>query len=260
MDLWSLGFLALVGAVSFLLAFYGSAVGLVLGHLRLPLLIYFLPSTAAGMATNLAISGAGALTGALGHAWAGRVNLRLLALMGLPSLLGAALGGLFLIQVDSSWVRGGIGLFLLGTGYNLARGKPSTSAGEVRFTPWRALSEIVIGLFLGFLAALTGLMLGSVRLPMMIRILKVDPTEAVGTNMAIGCLTAISGAFSLWPREISLPWLPLLIAVPPTVLGGYLGAYYTGKMNKDVLRIVVGWTIILLGIGMTAEAIWRLLV
>lgn len=259
MDASSLGFLALVGAVSFTLAFYGSAVGLILGHLRLPLLIYLLPTTAAGMATNLAISGAGAMTGALGHSFSGRVNLRLLALMGLPSLLGAALGGWFLVKVDSAWIRAGIGIFLVITGTNLMA-SPFTQPSEGgRLSQARILGEVLIGLGLGFLAALTGLMLGSLRLPMMIRILKIDPAEAVGTNMAIGCLTAFSGAISLWPRELQIPWLALLIAIPPTILGGFLGARFTGRFPKHILQRLVGLTIVTLGIGMTGEGLWRTL-
>src|SRR5437868_6786953 len=92
MDPHSFMILAAIGMTSFALSFYGAAIGLILGHLRLPLLIYYLPSTAAGMATNLAISGLGALTGSVRHARDGRVSLRLLALMGIPSIVGARPG------------------------------------------------------------------------------------------------------------------------------------------------------------------------
>src|SRR5205085_10356700 len=83
MDLHSLFALTGIALASFALSFYGATIGLILGHLRLPMLIYYLPSTAAGMATNLAISGMGALTGSLRHARDGRVSLRLIALMGI---------------------------------------------------------------------------------------------------------------------------------------------------------------------------------
>src|SRR5262245_1890367 len=119
MDPHSLFILMLIGVTSFVLSFYGAAIGLILGHLRLPLLIYYLPSTAAGMATNLALSGLGALTGSVRHAREGRVSLRLLALMGIPSVLGALLGAFFLLQVDSSWARVAVGGFLMISGVNL---------------------------------------------------------------------------------------------------------------------------------------------
>jgi uncharacterized membrane protein YfcA len=259
MDAHSLFLVTAIAVTSFALSFYGAAVGLVLGHLRLPLLIYYLPSTAAGMATNLVISGLGALTGAVRHARSGNVSLHLLALMGIPSVLGALLGGIFLARIDAAWARVAIGIFLVTSGVNLIyiRTSAGTVANPIRCL--RVLWEIVIGLAIGFLAAVTGLMLGSVRLPMMIRLLKIDPRVAVGTNMAIGCLTAFAGSLALWPRGVRLPLLTLLIVTPPTIVGGYLGARFTTRIRREVLQGLVGGTVALTGVGMAAEGVWKTL-
>jgi uncharacterized membrane protein YfcA len=258
MDVSSLMLLAAITALSFVLAFYGSAVGLILGHLRLPLLVYLLPTTAGGMATNLAISGMGALTGALRHAREGRISFRLILLMGVPSIIGAALGALLLLKVDSVWARMLIGAFLITSGVNLFVGKQASGAVVPVLRTVRMLIEVAIGLAIGFLASVTGLMLGSLRLPMMIRLLKVDPRVAVGTNMAIGFLTAFAGAASLWQAD-SISLLPILIAGPATILGGYLGARYTGKFRKEALQRLVGATIALTGICMAMEGAWKTL-
>ncbi len=259
MDTQGILFLLGIAALSFTLSLYGSAVGLILGHLRLPLLVYYLPSTAAGMATNLAISGLGALTGSWRHARGSRVSWPMVALMGLPSLAGASLGGLLLVRIDPTITRLFIGGFLLFTGASLFR-PPSIEPKSEADTPRRGLIalEVVIGLALGVLAALTGLMLGSLRLPMMIRLLKVDPKVAVGTNMTVGCLTALSGAVSLWPRGEAFPLLPLLVVVPPTVVGGYLGAQLTARFRKETLHRLIGATVVLTGVGMFTEAASRL--
>lgn len=259
MDTQGIGFLSFVALLSFVLSFYGAAVGLILGHLRLPLMIYYLPSTAAGMATNLAISGIGALTGSYRHARAGRVCWSLVALMGIPSLVGAFLGALFLVRVESVWVRVFIGGFLLASGISFFRARPSENAAAAAplLTRGRIALEAVIGLALGFLAALTGLMLGSLRLPMMIRLLRVDPQVAIGSNMTIGCLTAMIGAVSLWPRGEAFPLLPLLIVVPPTILGGYLGARFTERFRKETLQRLIGATVLLTGLGMLGEGVSR---
>jgi uncharacterized membrane protein YfcA len=247
--------LTAIALASFALSFYGAAFGLILGHLRLPLLIYYLPSTAAGMAVNLAVSGLGALTGAFRHARAKRVSLQLVMLMGIPSVIGAALGALVLVQIDSAWARLIIGGFLLISGANLILSRSPESGPVPGFRALRLFGEAVLGLLIGFLAAVTGLMLGSVRLPVMIRMLKVDPGVAIGSNMAIGCLTAFAGAASLWPRGESFPLLPLLFIAPPTILGGYLGAHCTGRFRKETLRRLVGGTIALTGLGMTLEGV-----
>src|ERR1043166_2204343 len=92
MDSRELLILGGLGFVSFILSYIGAAVGLVLGHLRLPLLIAFLGSPVVGASTNLAISGLGALAGAGRHLRGGRVSLAALALLGIPSALGAVAG------------------------------------------------------------------------------------------------------------------------------------------------------------------------
>jgi uncharacterized membrane protein YfcA len=257
MDGYGLAFLTAIALTSFALSFFGSAVGLILGQLRLPLLIYYLPSTTAGMATNLIISGTGALTGTLRHARDGRLSLKLLALMGLPSVVGAALGAMFLTRIDSAWARVVIGGFLLFSGLNLILARTSEDTTVRVLGALRVVIEVLIGLLLGFLAAVTGLMLGSLRLPMMIRWLKIDPKVAVGTNMAIGCLTALVGAVALWPKGEGLYLFPLLIVIPPTVLGAYLGAYFTGRVRKESLQGLVGATVVLAGVVMAAEGVWK---
>src|SRR5262249_32818299 len=152
---------------SFALSFYGATIGLILGHLRLPMLIYYLPSTAAGMATNLAISGMGALTGSLRHARAGRGSLRLIALMGIPAMLGACVGAAFLLRIESAWARVFIGGFLAASGVSLFYSRVTGKECVIGFRTLRMIAEVFIGLVIGFLAAVTGLMLGSLRLPMM---------------------------------------------------------------------------------------------
>jgi hypothetical protein len=102
--------------------------------------------------------------------------------------------------VASAWVRAAIGLFLAATGINLTCARLTAKEPRGSFVGLRIFTEVIIGLALAFLAALTGLMLGRLRLPMMFRLLKIAPAEAVGTNMAVGCLTALFGA-ALWSRR-----------------------------------------------------------
>src|SRR3954465_6789647 len=92
MDGDQLMFLIAIALLSFVLSFLGASVGLVLGHLRLPLLVIYLGSPAAGAACNLIVSGSGAFAGALNHLRNGRVSWHCLALMGLPSAIGAVIG------------------------------------------------------------------------------------------------------------------------------------------------------------------------
>jgi hypothetical protein len=115
-------------------------------------------------------------------------------------------------------------------------------------------TEIAVGLGLGALAAATGLMLGTIRLPMMICWLKVDPKVAVGTNMLVGCLTAFAAAATAGAKGGVLDPLALLIVAPPTILGSYLGAQLTGKLSPQKLKAFVGWTVAFTGLFMAGQA------
>jgi uncharacterized membrane protein YfcA len=119
---------------------------------------------------------------------------------------------------------------------------------------WTAVWEVVIGLGLGALAAITGLMLGTIRLPMMIRWLKIDPAVAIGSNMLIGCMTAVTAAITAWAAGGGLHPLSVLIVGPPTILGSYLGARKTGKLSPQTLKRLVAWVVAASGLFMVALA------
>ena len=258
MESGSVGLLVLIAGVSFGLAYIGAAIGLVLGHLRLPLLIAYLGAPGAGAMTNLLVSGTGALSGAVGHLRAGRVSWAAVALMGIPSVIGAVIAVLIFVQVNPFWSYFAIGAILVISGLKMARRPdPNLPPAAPLSLRRRIAVEIVLGLGLGALAAVTGLMLGSLRLPVMVRYLRMDPKEAVGTNMAVGCLTALVGAATgLIAGTGRLDWLVMAVVIPPTILGGLLGVRLTGRLSKEAVqrlagRIVAATGVILLGQGVT---------
>jgi uncharacterized membrane protein YfcA len=254
--------LVALAAISFVLSFIGAAVGLVLGHLRLPLLLaYFRQLNLEGnpaaptAASNLIISGVGALAGTVRHLRAGRVSWPVLVVMGAPSAAGAFVGSfLFSRNVNPFWSHLIIGLMLVVSGFVLIRQPKGEAAATARSPLAGFLWEALIGLGLGMLAAVTGLMLGSLRLPMMLRVLKIDPRVATGTNMAIGCLTALVSVATYFTLGPEMNWAAtaavMTAVVPPTVLGGYLGGAWTGRLSKDAVRALAGWVITLTGLGM----------
>ncbi|HEY1188657.1 MAG TPA: sulfite exporter TauE/SafE family protein [Gemmata sp.] len=245
------------GVISFVLSYVGAAAGLILGHLRLPLLVYTLGNPIAGASTNLAVSGAGAVAGSLKHFRDGRVSGRVLLMMGLPSTIGAVIGVLFFVSVSPIWSHAVIGAMLIYSGWELVRaGRKEEKASAAPEPPgrWVAVWEVCIGLVLGAIAAITGLMLGTIRLPMMIKWLRIDPAVAVGSNMVIGCITAVAAAVTAWGAGGGLHPLSVLIVGPPTILGSYLGARKTGKLSPAKLKRLVGWVVAASGVFMIALA------
>jgi uncharacterized membrane protein YfcA len=248
--LWLVG----TAFVSFALSYVGAAAGLILGHLRLPMLVYVLGNPIAGASTNLAISGAGAVAGSLKHVRDGRVSGKVLLLMGLPSVIGAIVGVLFFVSVSPKWSHVVIGLMLVYSGWELVRAGRRKEEDAPPAAPgrWTAAWEVVIGLGLGALAAITGLMLGTIRLPMMIKWLRIDPAVAVGSNMLIGCATAVAAAATAWGAGGGIHPLSLAIVGPPTILGSYLGARRTGRLSPKALKRLVGWVVAASGVFMIA--------
>jgi uncharacterized membrane protein YfcA len=257
MDAKDLLLLGGIGVVSFVLSFLGAAVGMVLGHLRLPLLVAFLGSPVLGASTNLAISGLGALAGAGRHVRGGRVSLSALALIGAPSALGAVTGMLLFVKVNRFWAHVTIGLLLLVLGIRMVR-RPvvqQTAAGPPGRS--RLLSEVLVGLLLGALASVTGLMMNGLRMPVLVRLLRGDVPVAIGTNLAIGLMTALAGVAAAWAVGSGFDLLCLAVVGPPTILGSYLGAGVTGRLRKETLQRVLGWVIAVLGLLMILEGFWK---
>jgi uncharacterized membrane protein YfcA len=276
--------LGLVALLSFGLSYVGASVGLVLGQLRLPILVYWLGSPVVGAATSLAISAVAALVGAARHARAGRVDLRLMVTIGLPSALAAWLSTRWAVDLDPALVKVSIGVALVLTGATMLRtraravgdvpvppargdgdgdGRPGATGGDeaegsaTRAGPiprGRLAFEVAVGVVLGAVAGIVGLLLGTLRLPAMMK-LGVHPAQAVGTNMAIGSMTGLLAGIAALAEGNVDPWA-FGVITPATMVGAYLGASATGKLDKATLRRLIAWTLLGIGTWMAAEPWW----
>lgn len=264
--------------VSGTLAYVGAMVGLVLGQFRLPLLVAALGSAPAAAASNLAISSLGAASGAFVHAREGRVDVRLILTIGAPSALAAYLASRMLDHVDAWWIEAVIGGTLLVSALPLAarawamrratKAEPTTepapaTSGSLHATPVdddgprpldpRLLAlEVVIGVVLGALSGVVGLLLGTLRLPAMLR-LGVSPPRAAGTNMAIGFLTGVAGALgALGSGRVSLA--AFVIVGATTLVGAYLGARRTKRLPRALHFAVIAGVLVAVGLWMIGKA------
>ncbi|WP_256254093.1 sulfite exporter TauE/SafE family protein [Nannocystis exedens] len=223
--------------VSFGLSYIGATVGLVLGQLRVALLVYVLGSPVAGAATSLAISTAGTLTGTWRHARDGRVSLWLLATVGAPSAAAAFVAARWAGHVDARALKAAIAVVLLLTGAGMLRRRPEPTgpSAHVPSRTFAVLAEVVVGAVLGAISGLVGLLLGSLRLPAMIRYAGVPPPVAVGTNMAIGAVTGLSAGVATF-LEGQVDLTAFAVVTPLTLLGANLGARRTGSLDPASLR------------------------
>ena len=241
--------LVAVGLWCFLTALAGGLVGLVLGNIRLPVLVFAASSPAAGAGANIGVSAVAALASAVSHMRAGRIDWRLFLWMAPPSMVGAVAGGLLSGLVPENALLVGIGITLLAFGVDLLRPKPGpqqTGSGGVS-----ARAAIVAGALIGLLGGFVGLILGALRLPALLRLVGADPFRAVGTNAAVGFCLGVAGVFGHLSGGVD--WTLLGIGAATSVPGAILGARLTGRLDERQLFRAIGLILFIAGTAMILQ-------
>jgi uncharacterized membrane protein YfcA len=251
--------------VSTLVGVLGGFVGLALGTMRLPAMLLIGMAAPAAGGTNILVSSLASLTGAIRHLREGRVNMRIVLIMGVPAFIGAFIGGFAAGNVPASLLIFLAGLLVFWQGVELlARVKGQAWAGPASatsehpegyiatFTRNRMALEGGIGLAVGLLGGAVGLILGSIRLPALIRILRVDPRIAAGTNLFIGFFMGALG----WIGHVAqgeVNYALLAMMGSGAMVGSYFGAKLTGKVNLNTLIGAMGLVLLVVG----ALLVWQ---
>ena len=245
--------LVALGAWCFAVALAGGLVGLVLGNMRLPAVLLAASSPAAGAGANIGISGVAALTATAAHVRAGRVNWRLFAWMAPPSMVGAVVGGYLSGLLPNAALLALIGATLLYFGVDLLRGREGgRTAGRRREEP-NVAAAVVTGAVIGLLGGLVGLILGSLRMPALLRYVGEAPTRAVGTNVAVGVCVGAAGVVGHAPE--GLDWDLLLIGSLASIPGALIGARLTGRLSEEQLLRAIGAVLVAAGAATLVQAV-----
>jgi uncharacterized membrane protein YfcA len=239
--------LALVAAWCFIVAVVGGAVGLVLGNIRLPVLVLAASSPVAGAGANIGASGVAALTAAIAHIRAGRIDRRLAGLLIPPSMVGAVIGGFVSGKVPQNVFLFTIGAVLLLMALDLLRRRPPA---EPRTIP---LSEtVLIGGAIGLLGGFVGLILGSLRLPALLRM--GEPLgAAIGTNVTVGFFVGCAGVVGHVPGGID--WTLLAVAAGASIPGALLGSRLTGRLPEAQLKTAIAVILVIASAAMFVQAL-----
>ncbi len=241
--------LALAFAGSFVAGYVGSMLGLVLGTLRLPLIVAITGSPLAAAGTNIAISAAAAGAGALRHAREGRVDWRVVAWMAPPSVAGAILGAVFADDVSERLLFAAIAAVLFWSGLDLAVRPVSALARErLRLAP-----AVLSGLGIGVLGGAVGVILGTLRMPALVRGVGLGVKRAAGTNLVVGFLLGIAG-FAAHAGAVGIDSWTLCAGLAGALPGGWLGAKATGRLDERILRLALGVVLVVVGVAFAAQA------
>ncbi len=267
-------------------ALAGGAVGIVLGNVRLPAVLLVASSPAAGAGANIGISGVAAFAAAAAHIRAGRINWRLFAWMAPPSMAGAVVGGLVSGAIPDTALLIVIGATLLYFGIDILRKEAReakrerakrdeanraerSAAGGATDAPLAARSAaggapasgdpldvraaVVSGALIGLLGGLVGLILGSLRMPALLRWVGEVPHKAVGTNLAVGFWVGVAGVAGHLPGGVD--WTVLGAGAAASVPGALLGARLTGRMSERQLVRAIGAVLVVAGAATAVQAL-----
>ena len=247
--------LAALAAWCFVVAVAGGLVGLVLGNIRLPAVLLVASSPAAGAGANIGVSGVAALAAAIAHARAGRVNWTLFAWMAPPSVAGAIVGGLLSGRLPDAALLAVIGATLLVFGIDLLRPRaaPAPRGERAGSAALDVRAAVLTGAAIGLLGGLVGLILGSLRMPALLRWVGEVPSRAVGTNVAVGFCVGVAGVIGHAPEGVD--WNLLLVGSLASVPGAALGARLTGRLSEAGLLRAIGGVLLVAGAATLIQAV-----
>ena len=220
-----------------------------LGTLRLPLILLLASSPSSAAGTNIGISAASAAAGSVRHAREGRVSWPVVWWMLPPSIAGAFLGGYFggdLPETALLAVAAGILAF---NGVDLLvrpfHAKPRT---RLRVAP-----AVVGGLGVGALGGAIGVILGTMRMPVLLRGVGMTAAKAVGTNLVVGFAVGAVG-LAAHAARLEVEWELLAVCAPAAVVGGWLGARVTGRLSELFIRRALGVALVAIAAALAVEA------
>jgi uncharacterized protein len=276
--------------LGFVVGFVGGMVGLVLGVLRLVFIILgvessFSSSSSVSVAagTNIGVSTFGAAAAAIRHFRQKNISLQTFLIMAATGSIGGFFGSVFTKYIPVTLLLGLIAIIVLYEAFVIIKSSRKKKDEEMRRSnnnnldlihdPSSALrsspsnssnisgvrnkqfifTELLIGFGIGFVGGLVGLIIGSIRLPAMIFVLKMETKVAIGTNLAASSLT---GASSLVGHLINgnVDFLIMITMGPAAMLGGYMGAKYTNRFSEGSLKLIIGIVLIVV----TGFIIWRI--
>lgn len=235
--------LAAVGVWCFLVALAGGLLGLVLGNIRLPLFLLVGTNPAAAGGANIAVSGVAAATAASVHVRARRFDRRLVAWMLPPSIVGAIGGSIASDYLPADALRIVIGAALVAFGIDLLRRRRDPAPPPRESLDVRA--AVASGALIGALGGLIGLILGTLRLPALIRLVGEAPARAVGTNLLVGVAVGAAGLLGHLPGGVD--WTLLAVGAASSVPGALVGARYTGRISTGSLLRAIGVILLVSG-------------
>jgi hypothetical protein len=170
--------------------------------------------------------------------------------MGPPSVVGAVAGALLTDELPTRLLLTLIAAILAWNGFDLLarpiHGRPSE---KPRLTP-----AVLFGFLIGVLGGAVGVILGTLRMPALLRGVGLTAHRAVGTNLVIGFALGLF-AFATHALFGEIEWALLLAGIAGALPGGWLGASLTARLSEATLRRAIGVALIAIAVAFLVEVV-----
>jgi uncharacterized membrane protein YfcA len=123
-------------------------------------------------------------------------------------------------------------------------------------TRLRIAPAVVGGFGVGALGGAIGVILGTMRMPVLLRGAGMSAAKAVGTNLVVGFAVGAVG-LAAHAARLDVEWELLAVGAPAAVVGGWFGAKATGRLSELVLRRAIGSALIVIAVALALEAALR---
>ena len=248
-----------LAVMSLLVGIVGGIVGIALGVVRLPVMTAVGLDPLMAASTNLFVSVLGSVAGSWPAILQNRIVFRVVIVIGIPAIAGSFVGGLYAELVSRMILLLIVAVLLLWSSLMMIvravaelrnrsssdeDGDPHSGRGDLNSKT--VVRESVLGFVIGLMGGAVGLALGVLRMPALVHVLKMKPSLAAGTNLALTILVGTSG-FTGHLISGRVDWLLVSVIGIPAMIGMFAGSRMTGTVDAVKLRLVLG--IVLLSVS-----------
>ncbi|MGI6448736.1 MAG: sulfite exporter TauE/SafE family protein [Desulfitobacteriia bacterium] len=234
---WIFFFIPIGMLVGTLSGFFGIGGGIVL----MPILLLAGFEPAVAVATSLMFTLGTSLSGAVTHTRMNNVNWKIAAVIGTVGALATQGSNRIVIYISGryDWLLNFLFiLLLLYFAWSLyQRQKKTAKTGAVFKKQYAA--ALLIGLIVGFLAALFGIGGGFITVPLLIKWLGFDSRKAIGTSLAAIIVISIGGILG-YSARLELNFLLGLCLIGGAFIGSPFGARMTARYQVEEISRKLG--------------------
>jgi uncharacterized membrane protein YfcA len=115
------------------------------------------------------------------------------------------------------------------------------------------MAAVVSGLVIGLLGGFVGLILGSLRMPALLRLVGEPASRAVGTNLAVGVCVGVAGLVGHLPSAAP-DWKLIAVGGGASIPAALIGARLTGRLSEPALIRAIGFVLLIAGAGAAIQA------